>query len=236
MTPPSPIERVSALPRPPDELLADALPVRGGGAVAPALELEAWVLSEILAPDRPLSIYEHEHLRPPSQGGDFDVRLGFLWCTEVERRSGHRTLGTCQLGEPTGRAWAAAQRRQQLTEWFGEVPTFLIVLDALHASHALKTGRPQDLLAVVDHELCHAGIRRDRYGVPRFSERTGEPQWEVRRHDVEQFVGPVRRWGLEATGMSEMAQAIDDLRELGPEVAPATTDGLCGTCKSPISP
>ena len=36
--------------------------------------------------------------------------------------------------------------------------------------------------------------------------------------------------------MSDMAHAIDDLRELGPEVAPATTDGLCGTCKSPISP
>ena len=223
------------IPAPPEEILAATVPEKGGGLVTPALELEAWVVSEILSPNRPLSIYEHAHLLPASHGGDHDVRVAFLWCTEIERRSGRRTLGTCQLGAPTGRAWPQAQRRQQLTEWFGAVPDFLVVLDALHASHALSTGRPENLLAVVDHELCHAAQKRDAWGEPVFDAATGEPTWDVRPHDVEEFVGPVRRWGIEATSIGRLADAIDHVREHGPDMAPATLDGLCGTCRRGIA-
>ena len=222
-------------PGPPVELLDAAVPVKGGGGVAPALDLEAWVASEILAPDRPLSIYDHAHLRPASLGGDHDVRVCFLWCTEVETRQGRRTLGTCQLGPPTGRAWTAAQRRQQLTEWFGAVPDFLITLDALHAAHALATGRPEDVLAVVDHELCHAAQKRDAWGQPLYHPVTDEPAWAIQPHDVEEFVGPVRRWGVQATGVKPLADAIDYVRENGPDIAPASLDGICGTCSRAVA-
>ena len=220
---------VPPFPAPPAELLEATVPVPGGGLVAPALDVEAWVQSEVLAENRPLSIYEHAHLR------EFKARVAFLWCTEHEARSGRRTLGTCQLARPTGRAWAQAQRRQQLTEWFGEVPTFLIVLDALHAQHALDTDRPENVLAVVDHELSHCGIKTDAYGARQFNDRTGEPVWTVRAHDVEEVVGVVRRWGTAATGTSALAAAIDHVREHGPDVAPASLDGICGTCKREVA-
>lgn len=220
---------VAPFPAPPAELIEATAPTRGGGLVAPALDVEAWVRAEILAPDRPLSIYDHGHLT------EHGARVAFLWSTEVETRGGRRTLGTCQTAEPTGRAWAQAQRRAQLVDWFGTVPTFLVVLDALHAAHALATGRPENVLAVVDHELCHAGIKTDAYGAPQFNDATGEPKWTVVPHTVEEFPGPVRRWGIEATGVGPLAEAIDYVREHGPDMAPATLDGLCGTCKRSLS-
>lgn len=228
MTPPT------RIPAPPRDLLDAAVPIKGGGSVAPALDLEAWVCAEILSPDRPLSIYPHAHLLPADRGGDHDVRVAFLWTTEVENRGGRRTLGTCQLAAPTGRAWPAAQRRHQLTEWFGEVPTFLVVLDALHAAHALATGRPENLLAVIDHELCHAGIMIDEFGVPKLNRVTHEPEWTVVPHEFEEFAGPVERWGIEATGLGRLVDAIDHVRAHGPSIAPATLDGLCGTCRRPL--
>ena len=216
-------------PAPPQSLLDATWPVKGGGLVAPALDLEAWVQREILAEDRPLSIYEHAHLR------EHNARVCFLWTTEVEARQGRRTLGTCQLGRPTGRAWPQAQRRAQLVDWFGAVPDFLIVLDALHASHALATGRPENLLAVIDHELSHAGIKLDAYGERQFDRVTDEPTWAVMPHPVEEFPGVVRRWGIAATGVGTMAEAIDHVRAHGPDIAPASLDGLCGTCRAPLA-
>lgn len=216
-------------PGPPSDLLDASAPVPGGGLVAPALDVETWVQAEVLASDRPFSISDHAHLC------EHKARVAFLWSTETETRGGRRTLGTCQLAALTGRAWAQAQRRAQLVDWFGEVPTFLVVLDALHAAHALATGRPEDVLAVVDHELCHAGIVTDEWGVQRFDDRTGEPAWTVLPHTVEEFPGPVRRWGIAATGVGPLADAIDHVRAHGPEFAPAHLDGLCGTCKRSIA-
>ena len=222
MTPPA------LFPAPPAELLEATAPVRGGGLVAPALDVEAWVRTEVLAENRPLSIYDHAHLR------EFDARVGFLWSTEVEARGGRRTLGTCQLAAPTGRAWAQAQRRQQLTDWFGEVPAFLVVLDALHASHALRTGRPADVLAVVEHELYHASVKRDAYGVVKL-DRDDQPTPDVRPHDVEEFAGVVRRYGVAASAAGPLVEAAEYVREHGPDVAHATLHGLCGTCNREVA-
>ena len=219
--------QVSPIPSPPRELLDASSPVKGGGLVAPALELEAWVRAEILSPNRPLSNYDHQAL------SEFEPRVAFLWTTEHMADKGRRVLGTAQLAEPTGKAWPAAQRRAQLLDWFGEVPTFLVVLDALHASHALATGRPENFLAVVDHELYHCGQELDTYGAPRFT-RDGEPRWGIRGHTVEEFPGVVRRYGIEASGVGPLADAIDYVRAHGPDVAPATLDGVCG-CGAPIS-
>jgi len=218
----------TSFPRPPEALLAETLPVSGGGLVAPSLDVEAWVRSEILAPNRPLSNYDHAHLV------DGQARVAFLWSTEVERRQGRRTLGTCQLAAPKGRAWVAAQRRAQLVGWFGEVPDFLVVLDALFVTHALSTGRTADVLAVVEHELYHAAQDTDREGEPKYTP-DGEPVWGIRPHDTEEFAGVVRRYGVSASANAgPLAEAVEYVRENGPDVATATLDGLCGTCRGPI--
>lgn len=222
------MQPVAPFPVPPADLLTATVPIKGGGLVAPALDVEAWVQAEILAENRPLSNYDHAHL------GEFEARVAFLWSTEVETRAGRRTLGTCQTAAPTGRAWPQAQRRAQLIGWFGAVPDFLIVLDALHASHALRTGRVADLLAVVDHELYHCGVKLDDFGAIRFSP-DGEPTWTVRPHDVEEFAGVVRRYGVAASAAGPLAQAIEYVRENGPDIAPASLDGVCGSCKRAIA-
>ena len=225
MTPPTPI------PAPPEDLLAAALPGRGGGTVAPALDVEAWVRAEILSADRPLSNYDHAHL---GDAGGWP-RVAFLWTTEHMASNGRRVLGTCQLAEPTGKAWPAAQRRCQLTDWFGEVPVFLIVLDARFAAHALATSRPENLLAVIEHELYHAAQKRDPYGAPLFT-ADGEPRWGMRDHDTEEFAGVVRRYGIAASpNASPLVAAADYVRAHGPDVAQASLDGLCGTCKRAVA-
>lgn len=208
-------------PAPPAEVLD------GPPTVAPALDVEAWVLAEFLAPDRPMSIYEHSHL------AEHEARVGWLWATEVLVKRGRRILGRCGLAQPTGDAWQQLHRTEQLERWFGEVPDFVVTLDAQFVAHALATGRVADVLALVDHELCHAGIALDADGFQRFR-KDGSPVWGIRTHDVEQFLGPVRRWGLASAGVEKLAEAIDHVRAVGPDIAQATLDGVCGTCRAGI--
>ena len=219
MTPASPI------PRPPAELLDASGHVKGSGRFAPALELEAWIWTEILSEDRPLSNYGHGHL------SEHSARIGLVWSTERYHKSGRRILGTAQRGEPTGSAWSAGRQRQQLREWFGNVPDFLILLDAWHADHAIRTEQPQNFLAVLEHELYHCAQDRTADGDPRFTQ-DGEPVWGIRPHDTEEFAGVIQRYGVGASpNASPLASAIEYVREHGPDVAQSTLDGLCGTCK-----
>ena len=218
MRPPEPI------PGPAQDLFDRSSFGRGGGVFEPALDLEEWVLSELLAEDRPLSNYDHAHLR------EGEARVGFLWATERYLTKGVRVLGTAQTGEPTGKAWSAGRQRQQLAEWFGDVPDFLVTLDAWHARDALAEGRPQNLLAVLEHELYHCAQDKTADGDPRF-DRDGRPVWGIRPHDVEEFAGVVLRYGHEAQpDVAAFVEAVDHAREHGPQVAAADLDGLCGTC------
>lgn len=222
MTPPAPI------PRPPGDLFDRSTFGRGGGVFAPALDLEAWAQAEILAPDRPLSNYDHAHLR------EGDARIAFLWTTERDQSRGVRVLGTAQTGEPTGKAWSAGRQRQQLREWFGAVPDFLVTLDAWHARDALDEGRPENLLVVLEHELYHCAQDTTVDGDPRFN-RDGEPVWGIRPHDIEAFHGEALRYGPDARpALAAFAEALDHVREHGPSVAAASLEGLCGTCRASL--
>ncbi len=213
---------VSPLPTPPRALLDASSPISGGGHVAPAPDLGAWVAAEILAPNRPLSNYDHAHL---AEGG---AVIGWLWSTEVLAKQGRRVLGRCALGHPTGDAWVQAARRDQLLGWFGSLPDFVVILDAWFFAHAVESGNAADALAVVDHELYHCGQERDGDGEPRYTQ-DGDPVWGIRPHDVEEFGGVVRRWGIEASAARPLVEAIDHVRAHGPDIARSTLDGVCGT-------
>ena len=77
-----------------------------------------------------------------------------------------------------------------------------------------------------EHELSHCGVERDAFGAPKFRKATGLPAFTLRGHDVEEFVGVVRRYGAAAAGVQAMIDAAAD----GPTVAQANIDFACGNC------
>lgn len=61
---------------------------------------------------------------------------------------------------------------------------------------------------LLDHELCHAAKALDKYGDQVEDER-GRKVWRTRKHDFEEFVQIVERYGLETTTRGrEIAAAI----------------------------
>ena len=81
-------------------------------------------------------------------------------------------------------------------------------------------------LACFDSPSVVAKAVKDEFGAPKFNQQTGRPSFTMRGHDVEEFVGVVRRYGAEATGV----RALVDAANAGPEIAAADIAQCCGTC------
>lgn len=190
----------------------------GAPVFEPSPELEAWVRATFIDEGAVLCNEEHAHLR--------DASLGFLWTNVGNERRGRRIIGQCELGEPRGTMgkWARARAEAQILEWFRAIPDFIITIDAGYAAHVLGDA---EFMALCEHELLHAAQDTDQYGQPKFR-RSGEPVYALRGHDIEEFVSVVRRYGAEATGITELIKAA----KAGPEIAPARIAQACGTCLS----
>ena len=117
--------------------------------------------------------------------------------------------------------WRKARAEQQIREWFGHVPDFILTFDANFMSQADDA----TFCAVVEHELYHCGPERGEFGEPKFR-KSGRPAFAMRGHDVEEFVGVVRRYGADAAGV----RAMIDAAQRPPEMARASVAELCGTC------
>ena len=72
----------------------------------------------------------------------------------------------------------------------GEPPDFLMILEASFWMRATA----QEREALVFHELCHAAHKVSREGEPVFDDE-GNPVWEIRSHDIEEFNAVVARYG-----------------------------------------
>lgn len=72
----------------------------------------------------------------------------------------------------------------------GEVPDFIMILDAGWWEQAPPAARE----VLVFHELCHCAIKLDRDGEQKFTDE-GNPVWDLRGHDLEEFNEVVRRYG-----------------------------------------
>jgi hypothetical protein len=97
----------------------------------------------------------------------------------------------------TSAAWANGSARglqQQILEWFG---SGLISCSRSTRPYA-EACDDATFCALVEHELSHCGQERDEFGMPRFKKSTGMPAFCMRGHDVEEFVGVVRRYGADA--------------------------------------
>lgn len=110
-----------------------------------------------------------------------------------------------------------------MQEWFGHVPDFLITLDASYCARCSDT----EFCALVEHELYHVGHMNDEFGDPKFR-KDGTPVLYIRGHDVEEFVGVVRRYGVGPSNgaLARLARAAAGT----PEVAQSHIAGACGTC------
>jgi hypothetical protein len=86
----------------------------------------------------------------------------------------------------------------------------------MQRSGVLRTG---------EHELYHIAQATDDYGAPKFNKETGMPVLKLRGHDVEEFVGVVRRYGA-----SKDVQEMVDAANRPAEVAHIDVARACGTC------
>ncbi|WP_313522550.1 putative metallopeptidase [Shinella sp.] len=198
-------------PQPPESIFGV-----DGSHFTPALDLTEWVQVTFLDEASPVANPEHAHL--------VDAHIGCLWAAVENTRKGKRVIGQCETGTPQGAMgkWAKARVEQQITEWFGSVPDFIITLDANYCAACGDA----EFMALVEHELYHAAQDVDSFGAPKFNSQTGRPVFTIRGHDVEQFIGVVRRYGADAAGVRELVDAANR----PPEVARAHIEHACGTC------
>lgn len=195
-------------PLAPPELLEAVPPI-----FAPAPELEEWTRSKFINELSPVYNPEHVHLQMAT--------IGMIWTNVENAKRGRSILGQAQLVTESGDKWSAGRSNHQLRQWFGELPDFTITLFAPYAQECTDAS----FMALVEHELYHCAQARDEFGQPKFL-KSGGPEFAMRGHDVEEFVGVVRRYGADAAGVREMVAAANK----GPEIAEGLISRACGTC------
>jgi hypothetical protein len=200
-------------PQPPAEL-ADKL--RLPEQFAPAPELLEWALATFVARDSKLFNPEHAHLA--------HATVGFLWTNVANRKNQRVIVGQAEAPQGKG-SWGSARSMFQLRRWFGHDLDFLITIDAVYAAGCTDAM----FCGLIEHELYHCAQARDQYGVPKFT-KEGRPVFGLRGHDVEEFIGVVRRYGVGAAagGVAELVAAAKQK----PEIAAVAVAGACGTCLS----
>jgi hypothetical protein len=180
---------------------------------APAPDVREWIEAEILSEDGRLYNEDHKHLVE----ADFAV----LWASAGFDKQGRHVIGQCeQVGFRVG-GWQKQRQEEQMMHWFGHIPTFLITLSAFHC----WDGSEADFCALVEHELYHIG-HQHMGETPQFT-KDGQPKLFLKGHDVEEFVGVVRRYGVKPD--SSVAQMIDAAKKK-PEVGALNISHACGTC------
>ena len=135
-----------------------------------------------------------------------------MWASGAFEKKGRYVLGQCEQVMLRAGGWQKARMEQQMHEWFGRIPKFIITLAA-------------DYCALVEHELYHIAQATDEFGAPKFNKETGIPVLKLRGHDVEEFVGVVRRYGA-----SKDVQEMVDAANRPAEVAHIDVARACGTC------
>lgn len=181
----------------------------------PAPEVLAWIKDEILSEDGRLHNPDHKHLE--------QANLQVLWAAAGYVSKQRRVVGTAEEVAFRCSAWQKGRQEQQMREWFGDVPDYLITLDAQYARECSDT----EWCALVEHECYHIAHKLDEWGAPAFTQ-DGRPKLGIRGHDVEEFVGVVRRYGV-GDPDSSLAKLVAAAKA-APEVSGHRIAGACGTC------
>lgn len=204
--------RITQLKRPyPPIELADSLRFPEG--FLPAPEVTAWIREMFLTQGSWLWNEEHAHLTM--------AVIDVLWTNTVNTRQQRTALATAEIPEPRGTPWVKRRQEFQLEQWFGRIPDFLLTFDAV----LTPVLNDASWCALVEHELYHCAQAKDEYGSPRWH-RDGTPFFAMRGHDVEEFVGVVRRYGAGASRVTDLVDAA----KAPPLIAGAAIAEACGTC------
>lgn len=200
-------------PIPPADLVSDSLDGPLYDRLVPAPEIALWVQDTILADDGALHNPDHAHL--------IDADIEFMWASSAFIKKGRAVVGQAEQVMFRAGGWQKARQEQQMIEWFGRVPSFLITLAADYCAQCSDA----EFCALVEHELYHIAHDADEFGVPKFDKTFGTPKLALRGHDVEEFVGVVRRYGASP----EVARMIDAAKQ-SPEAGNINIARACGTC------
>ena len=178
----------------------------------PATGVHEWVIEQIISEDGVLHNQDHLHL--------LEADIAFIWAASAFTKQGRTILGQTEEVMMRAGGWQKARMEQQLYEWFGHKPDFIITLAGDFCSQCSDL----EFCALVEHELYHVAQKVDEFGVPEFT-RDGKPKLCMRGHDVEEFIGVVRRYGA-----SVEVQEMIDAASQPDEVAKLNIARACGTC------
>ncbi len=200
-------------PYPPEDLTTFS-EIEMADRFIPAPDVLDWLRDTFLDVGSELFNADHAHLR--------DAKLGILWTNCDNSRNMRSVIGQAELMPPMAMGkWQRARAMQQVEEWFGGMPDFLITFSA-PAAHGMDDA---SFCALVEHELYHCAQKMDEFGMPKFKQ-DGTPSFAIRGHDVEEFVGVVARYGAIDPGVAAMAEVAKHK----PLIGAASIAGACGTC------
>ncbi len=100
----------------------------------------------------------------------------------------------------------------------------MITLDAKYIAAAPHI----NFLAILDHELYHAGHKLDEWGQKSYYKTTGKPKFGLRGHDVEEFVGVWMRYGFRVGAGDSVKLMVAGKGK--PSIGKADIQKLCGNC------
>lgn len=205
-------------PFPPQELI-DKADEEEAIRLAPAPDLMNWVIANFLTIGGPLHNPDHDHIAELIH--DNEEFMAFAWASSACMAKKRMVLGQCEKVMFNQGGWKKARQEQQMRDWFGYVPVYLITIDASYCDQATD----RDFCALIEHELYHIGVERDEEGDPLISEMTGLPKHYLASHDVEEFVGVVKRWGAD-----ESVKRLIEVAKQAPFVSDVNISKCCGTC------
>jgi len=179
----------------------------------PAEGVYEWVQEQIISDSGHLHNPDHFHLT--------DADIAFMWASSAFAKKGRTVLGQCEEVMMRAGGWQKARMEQQMHEWFGHQPDYIITLAADFCLQCSDL----EFCALIEHELYHIAQKTDDFGAPAFYRDTGKPKLCLRGHDVEEFIGVVRRYGA-----SRDVQELIDAASGPAEVAHIDVARACGTC------
>lgn len=121
------------------------------------------------------------------------AEIGFYWTTAPNSKAGKTVVATASLGKGTGDAWTKAQIEFGHQQAFGELPDYIVRVDAVFAGQ----WDDREFCQVIYHELCHSGVKTNPLtGAPSILP-TGKPSAILVGHCVEEFTRAVELYGVD---------------------------------------
>jgi len=205
-------------PFPPPDLI-DQAEEEEAIRLAPASELKEWVMNNWLTLGGELHNPDHDHIAELLH--DNEEFLAFAWASSAAVAKKRMVLGQCEKVMFNVGGWKKARQEQQMRDWFGFVPQYLITVDAAFCEQASD----REFCRLIEHELYHIGVERDEDGEIIYSDMTGLPKHYLASHDVEVFFGETKRWGAD-----ESVKRLLEIAKNAPFVSETNIAACCGNC------